>query len=121
MFSVVPNGTRSFRGRHSTLKRWLFIAHPDVAWRSAVIYTFMLSCRRRGINPQEYLRDALRLLPAMNITRIAQLLPGRWKAQPPKPGELRQRGQLVSSHAPDPHAARQEIALGPPASIGLEA
>ncbi len=67
-------------------KRWLFIGHPDAGWRSAVIYTFILSCRRRGINPQEYLSDVLRRLPAMNITQIAQLLPGRWKAQPPKPG-----------------------------------
>ena len=29
-----------------------------------------------------YLSDVLRRLPAMNITQIAQLLPGRWKAQP---------------------------------------
>ena len=60
-------------------RRWLFIGHPDAGWRSAVIYSFIISCRRRGINPQEYLTDVLRRLPAMNITQIAELLPSRWK------------------------------------------
>ncbi len=66
-------------------RRWLFIGHPDAGWRSAVIYTFILSCRRRGINPQEYLTDVLRRLPAMNITQIGELLPSRWKPQPANP------------------------------------
>src|SRR5438874_9605646 len=29
-------------------KRWLFIGHPDAGWRSAVIYSALISCRRRG-------------------------------------------------------------------------
>ena len=61
-------------------RRWLFIGHPDAGWRSAVVYSFIISCRRRGINPQSYLTDVLRRLPAMNITQIADLLPERWKA-----------------------------------------
>ena len=40
-------------------RRWLFIGHPDAGWRSAVIYTIIQSCRRYGINPQEYLTDVL--------------------------------------------------------------
>ena len=44
-------------------RRWLFIGHPDAGWRSAVIYSLIVSCRRRGINPQEYLTDVLRRLP----------------------------------------------------------
>lgn len=60
-------------------RRWLFIGHPDAGWRSAVIYSLIVSCRRRGINPQEYLTDVLRRLPAMNITQIAELLPAYWK------------------------------------------
>jgi transposase len=63
-------------------KRWLFIGHPDAGWRSAVIYSLIISCRRRGINPQEYLTDVLRRLPAMNITQIGELLPARWKPVP---------------------------------------
>jgi transposase len=60
-------------------RRWLFIGHPDAGWRSAVIYSFVVSCRRRGINPQEFLTDVLQRLPSMNITQIDQLLPHRWK------------------------------------------
>ena len=53
--NLVENDVRpSVVGR----KRWLFIGHPDAGWRSAVIYTIIQSCRRRGINPQEYLLSA---------------------------------------------------------------
>src|SRR5207249_2975358 len=44
-------------------RRWLFIGHPDAGWRSAVIYSVLVSCRRRGINPQDYLTDILARLP----------------------------------------------------------
>ena len=60
-------------------KRWLFIGHPDAAWRSAVIYSILVSCRRRGINPQDYLTDVLSRLPRMNITEVESLLPANWK------------------------------------------
>ena len=64
-------------------RRWLFIGHPDAGWRSAVIYTIIQSCRRRGINTQEYLTDVLRRLPAMKASEVGQLVPSRWKPQPP--------------------------------------
>lgn len=64
-------------------RRWLFIGHPDAGWRSAVIYTIIQSCRRRGLNTQEYLTDVLRQLPGMKSTEVASLLPSRWKPQPP--------------------------------------
>jgi hypothetical protein len=64
-------------------RRWLFIGHPEAGWRSAVIYSLIVSCRRRGINPQAYLSDVLRRLPSMNITQIEALLPECWKPLPP--------------------------------------
>jgi transposase len=60
-------------------KRWLFIGHPDAGWRSAVIYTIIQSCRRYGINPQEYLTDVLGRLPSMTTSQVPELLPSRWK------------------------------------------
>jgi len=63
-------------------KRWLFIGHPDAGWRSAVIYSILLSCRRRGINPQDYLTDILRRLPTQKINQIDSLLPANWKPAP---------------------------------------
>jgi len=51
-------------------KRWLFIGHPDAGWRSAVIYSILGSCRRRGLNPHEYLTDVLaRLNPSKRPQR----------------------------------------------------
>ena len=61
-------------------KRWLFIGHPDAGWRSAVIYTIIQSCRRYGINPQEYLTDVLSRLPSMTSNQVRELLPVNWKA-----------------------------------------
>ena len=60
-------------------KRWLFIGHPDAGWRSAVIYTLIQSCRRYGINPQEYLTDVLARLPSMTTSQVRELLPDQWR------------------------------------------
>lgn len=60
-------------------KRWLFIGHPAAGWRSAVIYSILASCRRRGINPEDYLTDVLMRLPEQKINRIEELLPANWK------------------------------------------
>lgn len=62
-------------------RRWLFVGHPDAGWRSATIYTIIQSCRRRGINPQEYLTDVLSRLPSMKHHQVKELLPSRWKPQ----------------------------------------
>jgi transposase len=70
-------------------KRWLFIGHPQAGWRSAVIYTIIQSCRRRGINPQEYLTDVLQRLPSMMASQVRDLTPGlqaEQEAQPYKAG-----------------------------------
>ena len=61
-------------------RRWLFIGHPQAGWRGAVIYSIIQSCRRRGIDPQEYLTDVLGRLPGMKNTQIDCLLPQNWKA-----------------------------------------
>ena len=76
--NLVENDVRpSVVGR----KRWLFIGHPDAGWRSAVIYTIIQSCRRRGINPQEYLTDVLGRLPSMKNHEVKDVLPSRWRPQ----------------------------------------
>lgn len=61
-------------------RRWLFIGHPGAGWRSAVIYSILQSCRRRGIETQEYLTDVLTRMPGMKNTEIDQLLPENWQA-----------------------------------------
>ena len=63
-------------------RRWLFIGHPDAGWRSAVLYSILVSLRRRGINPLEYLTDVLGRLPQAKTSDIQGLLPANWKPQP---------------------------------------
>ncbi len=58
-----------------------FIGHPDVGWRNAVLYSIIGSCRRRGINPREYLTDILGRLPATEASCLHELLPANWKAK----------------------------------------
>jgi hypothetical protein len=60
-------------------KRWLFIGHPEAGWRSAVIYSILQSCRRRRLDPQQYLTDVLTRLPSLKNTELDQLLPEHWK------------------------------------------
>jgi hypothetical protein len=60
-------------------KNWLFIGHPDAGWRTAVIYSILQSCRRQGVEPQQYLTDVLSRLPNMKITEVKTLTPARWK------------------------------------------
>jgi len=60
-------------------KNWLFIGHPQAGWRSAVIYSVIVSCRRRGLDPWAYLRDVLQRLPGMKQSELTSLLPRNWK------------------------------------------
>lgn len=41
----------------------MFVGHPEAGQRSVVIYSVLGSCRRHGINPDEYLRDLFERLP----------------------------------------------------------
>jgi transposase len=59
-------------------KNWLFIGEAEAGDRSAIIYTVIESCRRRGIDPFAYLRDVLTRLPQMTIQQVPDLLPAVW-------------------------------------------
>jgi transposase len=64
-------------------KNWLFIGEEQAGDRSAIIYTVIESCRRRGLNPYAYLKDVLTQLPRMTIQQVPEILPAVWgKPQP---------------------------------------
>ena len=44
-------------------KNWLFVGDAGAGERSAIIYTVIESCRRRGLDPYAYLREVLTRLP----------------------------------------------------------
>lgn len=60
-------------------KNWLFLGHPEAGWRSAAIYSVLVSCRRRGINPAEYLADIFARLPGMKSNELKEITPANWK------------------------------------------
>lgn len=61
-------------------KNWLFIGHPDAGQRSAIIYSVVISCQRRGLDPLAYLRDVLTRLPQMTTRDdLDALTPARWQ------------------------------------------
>ncbi len=59
-------------------KNWLFIGQAEAGERSAIIYTVIESCRRRGLNPYAYLKDVLTRLPRMTNRQIPEVTPQAW-------------------------------------------
>jgi transposase len=59
-------------------KNWLFIGEAQAGDRSAIIYTVIESCRRRGLDPYAYLRDVFTRLPFATNQQIRELTPEGW-------------------------------------------
>lgn len=59
-------------------KNWLFFGEAEAGERSAILYTIIECCRRRGIDPLTYLRDVLTRLPSATNWTVAELTPGNW-------------------------------------------
>ena len=62
-------------------KNWLFIGEAAAGERSAIIYTIIENCRRRGIDPFAYLKDVLTRLPSMTNWQIKNITPKAWAKQ----------------------------------------
>jgi hypothetical protein len=60
-------------------KNWLFIGYADAGQRSAIIYTVIENCRRRGLDPYTYLREVLTRLPNMTNRQIPEITPQAWR------------------------------------------
>lgn len=59
-------------------KNWLFVGDAGAGQRSAIIYTLIECCRRRGQDPFAYLRDVLTRLPNMTNRQIPEVTPAAW-------------------------------------------
>jgi urate oxidase len=56
----------------------LFVGEAGASERNAILYTVIEICRRRGIDPYAYLKDALTRLPSMTNRQLVVLLPANW-------------------------------------------
>ena len=73
----------------------MFIGHPDAGERSAVIYTLLGSCRRHGINPNDYLKELFTRLPGALITEIKSFTPAEWAKAKERGREARSINPVV--------------------------
>jgi len=60
-------------------KNWLFVGEAQAGERSAIIYTVIECCRRRGLNPFAYLKDVFSRLPNMTNRQIPDVTPAAWQ------------------------------------------
>lgn len=61
-------------------KNWMFAGSDAGGRRAAVIYSIIATCKDHDVNPFEYIRDVLQRVSTHPMSRIAELLPNRWKA-----------------------------------------
>lgn len=61
-------------------KNWLFFGSAESGRTSAIHYTLLETCRKLGLNPEEYLRDILPRLPHMTNHTAKDFTPAQWKA-----------------------------------------
>ena len=60
-------------------KNYLFAGSKAGAWRAAVIYSLVASCKLNGIDPFRYFRDVLGRVSTHPADKIDELLPSQWK------------------------------------------
>jgi len=60
-------------------KNYMFAGSEAGAWRAAVIYSLVASCKLNDIDPFKYFRDVLARVSTHPADRIDELLPSEWK------------------------------------------
>jgi len=60
-------------------KNYMFAGSEAGAWRAAIIYSLVASCKLNEIDPFRYFRDVLARVSTHPAAKIDELLPGEWK------------------------------------------
>jgi transposase len=63
-------------------KNWLFAGSDNGGRTAATLFSLIATCQRHQVEPMAYLRDVLARIAALPVSRLATLLPGRWKPAP---------------------------------------
>jgi transposase len=82
-------------GRHN----FLFTGNHEASQRSAMMYSFMATCKIHGVNPQKWMEWVLNRLPDCKTSEIDSLLPASYKATLAEgpPGSDQQTGWVLTS------------------------
>ena len=79
-------------------KNWLFLGSDNGGKTAAVLYSLIASARRHHLDPDGYLTDVLRRLPAItNPLALRDLLPDRWAAAHPEHVQYFRRAESAST------------------------
>jgi hypothetical protein len=62
----------------------LFFGEAAAGERSAILYTVIECCRRRGLDPFTYLRDLFTRLPTATNWQVKDLTPAAWAKNRPR-------------------------------------
>ena len=60
-------------------ENYMFAGSEAGAWRAAIIYSLVASCKLNGIDPFAYFRDVLERVSTHPAEAIDELLPNNWK------------------------------------------
>jgi len=60
-------------------KNYMFAGSEAGAWRAAIIYSLVASCKLNDIDPFRYFRDVLARVSTHPAAKIDELLPSEWK------------------------------------------
>ena len=60
-------------------KNYLFAGSHKAAQHAAIIYSFIGSCEKVGIEPRPWLTDVIERIPNTSIQNLDQLLPNNWE------------------------------------------
>lgn len=76
---------RTLRDQAVGRKTWLFVGSDNGGRTAAILYSLVTSAKRHHLDPQAYMTDVLRRLPAViNPLALRELLPDRWAMTHPE-------------------------------------
>jgi len=70
---------RSLRGVAVGRKNWMFLGSDNGGRTAAVLNSLIATCKRLRIDPSAYLRDVFERISSHPESRLAELLPDRWR------------------------------------------
>jgi transposase len=71
---------RTLRPVAAARRTWLFFGSDDHASAAANLFSLVASCKLHGIDPEDYFRDVIRVMPHWPRDRYLELTPLRWVA-----------------------------------------
>ena len=62
-------------------KNYLFAGSHQAAQRAAMMYSFLASCQKLGVNPRRWLADVLNRVADYPVNQLNELLPHKWSGE----------------------------------------